>query len=327
MVYKCKNCGGNVLYNPKSGRMVCDSCGGEDSEEILKPEDPFTCPSCGSHIEVGEYDSSCKCEACGAPIILDPRIEYPYGPDLALPFMIDKYEAIEALRAYAKDKLFIPGNFINAHMEDKLEGIYVPFWLYDFDTDVHYNAIGVKIRTWTSGDTEYTETSKYAVARELEIDYSGYPADASIKMPDDMMDLVEPYDYGRMGKFDAKLLSGFSAERYNFDPNQLEPRVKARMAKDTDAWINSTISGYNHMEGVQKRVDDKRKATNFALLPVWDYKYHYKGQEYHFYLNGQSGKIVGKSPVSPARVFGLTATLFTTLAIFIQGLEQLLEML
>ena len=50
MIYKCVNCGGNVVFDPQSGHMKCLSCGGSDCEQSIPSETPMICPSCGSHI-------------------------------------------------------------------------------------------------------------------------------------------------------------------------------------------------------------------------------------------------------------------------------------
>ena len=31
MFYRCKDCGGNAVYDPKKKKMVCESCGNEDT--------------------------------------------------------------------------------------------------------------------------------------------------------------------------------------------------------------------------------------------------------------------------------------------------------
>ena len=33
MIFKCKNCGGNVVYSPERKKMFCPFCESEDSEE------------------------------------------------------------------------------------------------------------------------------------------------------------------------------------------------------------------------------------------------------------------------------------------------------
>ena len=60
--------------------------------------------------------------------------------------------------------MFAPSDFLSSTTLEKMEGLYVPFWLYDYDTHVNYNGIGIKIRKWTSGDIEYTETSRYSIS-------------------------------------------------------------------------------------------------------------------------------------------------------------------
>lgn len=86
MIYKCMNCGGNVVYDPQSGHMKCMSCGGSDCEQSIPSETPMICPACGTQITYrNEYGSAGKCPACGVPIIRDDFIVYPYGPDVILP--------------------------------------------------------------------------------------------------------------------------------------------------------------------------------------------------------------------------------------------------
>lgn len=33
MIFRCKNCGGNVVYSPERKKMFCPFCESEDSEE------------------------------------------------------------------------------------------------------------------------------------------------------------------------------------------------------------------------------------------------------------------------------------------------------
>ena len=73
-----------------------------------------------------------------------------------------------------------------------MEGIYVPFWLYDYGADYDFAGEGTRVRTWRSGDTEYTETSYFEVIRQMDVDFDRIPVDASIAMDDGIMDLMGP---------------------------------------------------------------------------------------------------------------------------------------
>ena len=50
-------------------------------------------------------------------------------------------------------------------------------------------------------------------------------------------------------------------------------------------------------------------SVNYGLLPVWKYDYTYKGRDYPFYVNGQTGKLVGIAPISKAKVWAYAGTL------------------
>lgn len=62
----------------------------------------------------------------------------------------------------------------------------------------------------------------------MDIMYRGIPADASIAMPDETMDLVEPYNYNDLVEHDNKYLSGFEAEACNMPATEIEDRAIAK---------------------------------------------------------------------------------------------------
>ena len=162
-----------------------------------------------------------------------------YKPDLALPFVIDRKEAIEIIRKNFAKKMFIPKDFCSTSSLESLQGRYVPFWMYDMETHVHFEGEGRKIRTWTEGDYDCTETSIYRLIRDFDVNYDKIPVDASKNMPDEKMDLVEPYKYTALGKFRSRYLSGFQAEIY--DENKEEPET---MEAAVDNYQIPLILGY-----------------------------------------------------------------------------------
>lgn len=325
MQFRCVNCGGNVIYDPKSGHMICASCNSQDTEEIVKQNDSYICVSCGGKLTVNEYTSATRCEYCGTYNIIDEKVTYPYGPDLVLPFRFSKEQATELLRKEFKDKLFCPHDFLSERTLENLEGDYVPFWMYSYDTEAIWEGIGTKVRTWRSGNTEYTETSKYQVARELEIDFNRIPADASIAMPDKIMDLMEPYEYEDLKGFDAKYLSGYTAETYNQTPDGVEVRAKAKADRDAREWLNSTLTGYNSLSPTKSQIIHKPRAREFAVMPVWKYVYRYHSRNYEYYINGQTGKVYGTMPKSTGRILFTGGTMLAGLLLLMQVIQFFVE--
>lgn len=323
MIFKCRSCGANTVWSPEKDRMCCPHCESIDSDEEVRNDNMFQCAACGAPMQPKEYDSATKCEHCGAYTIFEERISGEYLPHLILPFKVGKQKAKDLIKQEFGKKLFLPSSFLKESYLDKMEGDYIPFYLFDFDCHYRFAGKGKKIRRWTVGDTEYTETSIFQIYRDMDVDFSRIPADASIAMPDGEMDLLEPYDYGEMTGFEPKYMSGFFAERYSVSKESLEPRARQKARNDAGALMKSSITGYN---SVMPEMDDcqcRTKAENYALLPVWNYIYRFRGKDYFFRLNGQTGKLVGKAPISIGKVTAYAVTLFgciTVIGALINGI-------
>lgn len=327
MIFKCDNCGGVVIYDPVSRKMKCEHCDSQDTYSQVAAEEPAICVSCGSPLNLKEYTSATKCEYCDNYVIVEDRVEGEKRPHVVLPFKVGR----EAVKALLKDnwgkKLFIPPDFLSETRLKGIRGVYVPFWLYDYLSKGHFDGVGVKVRSWTTGDTRYTETSRYRVVRDMEINMHRLPIDASIEMQDGIMDLMEPYAYDMCENFEEKYLSGYEAEVYNMTPDLVEPRAKQKAEGIAENWLNDSISGYSRLETGVKNKQHELQKTEFALLPVWLYDYVYKNEHYVFYINGQSGKIVGKAPFSKERMFAMGAALFGAVTLFVSGLISILGVL
>lgn len=327
MIYKCKNCGSNTLYHAEKELLVCPNCLGEDTGEAAEAGGMTECVMCGAELAAGDYSSALKCGHCGTWQILTERTAGNYEPHLVIPFHIGKEKATEILREEFKSRMFTPRDFLSESSLEHLQGSYVPFWLFDYDGQCSYEGFGTKVRTWRTGDTEYTETSKYRVVRELAMDFERIPADASFAMEDGVMDLMEPYQYRELRGFCPQFLSGFNAEIYNDESDQFEARARGKARDAAEECLNGTITGYAAVSTVKKDMNISLRDTNYALFPVWVYTYRFKGKEYRFYVNGQTGKVVGKSPVAMESIVAAGISFFALAALTAGLLIRFLEVL
>lgn len=327
MFYRCKNCGGNVVYHPDKKKMYCPYCDGIDSEEEVKSPVMTECVNCGAPLEISDFTSACRCEHCGSYTILEERVKGEYTPHLILPFKISKEGAVKLLEKEFQSRFFTPATFLSTASLEGMEGIYVPFFLYDYLADFDYAGTGTKVRSWRSGNTEYIETSYFHVERNLEIDFDKIPVDASINMDDTKMDLLEPFDEKALEAFQKKYLSGFRAELYSEGLMDLEPRAMEKARRDSEELLRESLSGYTTLNAERKHLNLQRQSANYALLPVWVYYYSYRGQKYTYYVNGQSGKILGKTPVSRGKVFGYGGAAWAFLSAMLLLVKMILEVL
>ncbi len=314
MIFQCRNCGGNVIYSPEKKGMYCPFCDSEKSEQRKDSEgDIRICPNCGGEVPAEEFTSASQCPYCDNYIIFNERVEGKYLPEYVIPFRHSKNMVKKLMREKFAKCTFAPTDFLAEARLDTMEGDYVPFWLHDYDVNYTYRGEGRKTRMWTTGEIQYTETSVYSIVRDVNVSFEKVPADASIKMPDEIMDLMEPYEYSGLESFRPEYLSGFSAERYNYAAEEMQVRSRQKMEEDTVSLVRQSIAGYGSISDSEKSLKVNGLRAHYGLLPVWKYGYQYKSKDYPFYINGQTAKIVGKVPVSSAKVWAYGATLFGVL--------------
>jgi len=327
MIFKCKNCGGNVIYSPDKKQMYCPHCEGLESQDPVPAVSITECANCGAPMNIGEYTSATKCDHCGSYIVFDQRVGGDFVPHLILPFKISKDQAAKRLKDEFGKRIFTPASFLSETTLQSMEGIYVPFWLYDFYAHVDFEGRGSKIKVWRVGNTEYTETSIYSVQRNMTVDFDKIPVDASKAMEDGIMDLMEPYEYAALEDFQEKYMSGFYSEFFNQSALELEFRAAEKAKKDSESLLRETISGYATVSTVNENINLERDVVKYALMPVWLYVFYYRGKTYKYHVNGQTGKIIGNTPVSFQKIIAYGLTLFasaTTLALLLRTILEVL---
>lgn len=324
--YKCPGCGAPIEFAPGANELVCEYCGThvdvneaqqgnaryechvEDQVEYGEDErqnfNGYTCQSCGANLIVDEHTTATTCCYCGSSALIQQRLEGVLTPAGVIPFKINREQAKERFRKWICGGLFTPGVFKKTATLENIKGIYVPFWLYDYDARSDAEARCTKVRKERKGNVEYTHTDHFRVVRDVETDYWKIPADASERMPDEIMDAMEPYNYTEMQQFAMPYLSGYESEKYNYESNdshvadRVEDRVKTYIFQD----MKSTIHGYSTVNFIRNNITLKRKKAIYTLLPVWMITYRYNGENRIFAINGQTGKQVGTLPNSMKKV-------------------------
>ncbi|KOR76630.1 TFIIB-type zinc ribbon-containing protein [Paenibacillus solani] len=311
--YKCPNCGSSMVFDGDTGKLTCPSCGRTDNiEEIPDPlkqqvfiEDEvkeYHCTSCGAVLVTEPETSATTCSFCGSAVVLSDRLSGELAPAMVIPFSITKEEAIQAFKKWCRNGLLTPSDFMTADRIKGITGMYVPFWLYDLHNRVEVHGHGTKVSTYTRGDYEYTETQHFDIYRKIRLNYVKVPIDASEKMNDEVMDKLEPFPYQQLKDFKTPYLAGYIAEKYSYNDEQLYPRAKDKIQSFIDSYISSAVSGYTTVNFTHKQIDTTLKQADYVLLPVWMVHYDYNKMEHTFAMNGQTGKVVGKPPISKAKV-------------------------
>jgi uncharacterized Zn finger protein (UPF0148 family) len=313
--YKCPSCGSGMIFDSTTGMLSCSSCGRKDNIEDIP--DPLTrhtftedeakeyhCRSCGAVLITEAETTATICSFCGSSVVLGDRLQGKLAPVKVIPFSISKEEAMRAFRKWCRNGRLTPSGFMTADRVKGITGMYVPFWLYDLHNKIEVHAHGTKVRTYMKGDYQYTETQHYEIYRDILLNYVKVPIDASDKMNDELMDKLEPFPYDQLKSFKTPYLAGYIAEKYNYDDQELLPRAKDKISDYIDAYIRSATSGYTTVTYTSKHIDTKAARADYVLLPVWVIHYDYNKLHHTFAMNGQTGKVVGRPPISKIKVAG-----------------------
>ena len=307
-----------MVYSPEKKKMFCPYCDGTDCEDVTGDGSLTVCASCGGELTTGQFTSASRCPYCGNYLIFDERVTGQYRPNKLIVFKLGKAQAVEAIDNEFKKRKFAPSSFLSEKSLEDLNGYYVPFFLYDYRTASDYTGKGTKVRTWRSGDYDYTETSFFEVERKMKATFLDIPADASTEMDDTVMDLMEPYDYKEFMSFDPKYLSGFFGEIYNQGPEAYEGRAKDKLIESANTLLNESLKGYTTLTPTSNQTAVSSDKVEYTLFPVWIYKYKWKDKIYPIYVNGQTGKVIGNTPVSQGKVLAFALTHAALIALVLE---------
>ncbi len=284
----------------------------------------YSCPSCGAELICDQSTAATACPYCGNPAIVPGQFSGALRPDYILPFRLSKDDAMQALRAHYKGKPFLPRSFTSVNHIEQIQGVYVPFWLFDGGAEGAASYRASNTNVYETGDYEITETRHYHVVRAGSLAFEKIPVDASSKMPDDHMDSIEPFDYAQLRPFSTAYLPGYLADKYDVTIDDSRDRADTRCRETLAQALRDTVTGYGACVTEHEDIALRRGKVHYALLPVWMLSTKWRGQDFLFAMNGQTGKLVGDLPTDRGRFWGMFAAIAAPLTVALTAILQFL---
>ena len=323
---KCPSCGAAIHFKPELGKFKCDYCDNEYTAEQLKDMDKlsedvgedslscsydsYNCPDCGAQIITDSNTAATFCVYCGNTSIIKDRLSFEFKPKYIIPFKMEKSKAIDAFKGLRRGRPLVPRDFISESNIEKIQGVYIPFWLYDVNVSGTVNIKATKVSSWSRGDTHYTKTDYYNVVRGGDMSFSRVPVDGSTRFNNDMMNSIEPFDYSKLIDYNHAYLSGFLAERYDVSRDDAFGDCKIRTLNSTRDEMLSSVVGYSSKSVTSSDLSASMSSCDYVLLPVWMVNVKYNGEYYLFAMNGESGKFIGNIPLDKKKAFFMTIFVF-----------------
>lgn len=256
----------------------------------------YNCVSCGAEVIAPAEQAALTCPYCGNNIVLTDKVSGKLRPDGVIPFRIQAKDLPDAVNNFYKDKKLLPRRFFSESTMGRVTGVYVPFWVFNGRISGTFQFNAQTTSSARHGDYIVTKTDYYQLVREAAMDFENLPVDASTKIEDRLMDSLEPFDSRETKPFDMRYLAGFTADRFDQKKEDISVRAKQRMQTSTVSSVTAQAgAGFGSVTPAGSSLHAQLDAK-YILFPVYMFDISHAGKNYHFAVNGQTGKVVGDLP-------------------------------
>ncbi|MDB6129033.1 MAG: zinc ribbon protein [Verrucomicrobiales bacterium] len=345
--FHCPNCGADAHWNPSKQALVCPYCGTfspakrSDAGVVVERDLADALRNAGGDERGWQAEkTSVKCQSCEAITVFDPekvaqrcpfcgsaqlvpydQIKAPIRPESLLPLKIPESEVRDRVREWYGNRWFAPNALGARAMTDVVKGIYLPYWT--FDAQAHAD--------WTAeSGYYYYETEHYADSegrsqtREVQhtrwefsagqldhfFDDDLVPGTRGVPLP--LLAKIEPFPTTTdLMPYDPSFLAGWVVEQYQVDLSQAAELNRQHMDSTLESLCAQQVPG-DTRRNLQVSAEYQTRSFKHVLVPVWLLSFDYGAKHYQVLVNGFTGKVAGKYPLSWVKIslavfFGLVA--------------------
>lgn len=330
--FPCGNCGAKLTWDPESDSLACEYCGtkmpvprgegtiveralgeaGSAARGLGVEMRAAMCANCGASVCFSTSSTAERCVYCGSSNVLAQEANRnALRPESLVPLDLSKKEVEERFKQWLHGLWFRPSELKRSKSHDAL-GIYVPFWTFDcrvhsdWSADAgHYYYVTVPKMVVVNGK------ARMQMVQERRIRWVPAFGQRDDAYDDELVCAsgLAPELMAKLGGFETKALvpyrpeylAGWHAEEYRLDLEQGWQRAQEQVVQTQQGRCAGDVPGDTHRNlRVRNAISGVR--WKHVLLPVWSLQYRFKGEVYTVLVNGQSGCVAGKAPISWAKV-------------------------
>jgi DNA-directed RNA polymerase subunit RPC12/RpoP len=340
--FLCPNCGANMVYDAKSGKLACPYCAHSQeiaAEGLVDERDYYEflqrgmqnlqpmaenamqsrCDSCGAIVNFTPPETARECDFCGAKIVAQPKAADPLvAPEGVLPFSVTDKQAVSNYQTWLASLWFAPSALKNMARADKLSSIYIPYWTYDAYTESHYD--GERGDYYYETETYYENgEQKEREVRKIDWDYvSGNVArqfddvciPATTSLPEKYIKKLEPWDLESLKPYEPAYLSGHKAQTYQIALDEGFESFK-KIAESVIYEDARRDIGGDEQRVRSVSTDYQNITFKHLLLPIYAGAYRFNGKVFQIVVNGRTGEVQGERPYSWIKITAFILAIIT----------------
>jgi ribosomal protein S27E len=337
--YSCPACGGECQWNPSKSALVCPFCGTISPTQLpasdgsiqenelatalrnLKDEDrgwntetrSVKCQSCQAISVFDPAHVSKSCDFCGSTSLVPyEQTKAPIRPESLLEFKVSESQVREKIRGWYGSHFWAPNALKSRALTDTVKGVYLPYWT--FDAQVHadwraeagYHYYVTENYTDSEGNskTRRVQKTRWEPAQgSLDHFFDDTLVPASKGVQPDLLRAIEPFPTtNELKPYESAFLSGWVVEQYQIDLITAALHSQDIMKRETHIMCANNVPGDTH-RNLQVNADFSGQTFKHILAPIWLLSYNYGATSYQVVVNGYTGKIAGKYPLSYTKIF------------------------
>lgn len=289
----------------------------------------ISCQSCGAKLVLESNMRSTLCPYCASPsIVRRPPTKNRPSPTFLVGFVVDHDHATKAVKKWiAGSHMFARSDF-KAAVPELTRGVYLPAYLYGAVATTKYSAsIGENYtvtETYTTTDSKgklvtRTRTVIKTEWRSLSGNHSCYVVDvlvtASRGVTNAALEAIEPFDLRSLRRYADSFISGWLAE----EPSRTKEECFRLAHNETISKVGERLTHFmpgDSYNNLQHQTQLSHEVIDLVLMPIWTYAIRYAEDQppIQILVNGQTGRVGGKVPISTAKV---TAAVIAVLLLII----------
>jgi hypothetical protein len=223
----------------------------------------------------------------------------------------------ESVRKWYGSRWFAPNRLKRAALTDTVKGVYLPYWTFDaqahadwtaesgyhyYTTETYRDANG---KTQTR-QVQHTRWQPSAGSLDHFFDDDLVPASTGVQ--EDLLRKIEPFPTKDLSAYDAGYVAGWVVEQYQIDLIAAAQRSRQRMDQALQQMCASQVPGDTH-RNLNVSAHYTRQTFKHVLLPIWLLSFKYGAKSYQVLINGYTGSIAGKHPLSATKIILFILTL------------------
>jgi len=329
--YPCHQCGAQLVFNIAAQLLKCPSCGNEqpiieDAGRTVVEHDlggirsarartvvqagaekEIVCQNCGGHTTFGGTLTATRCPYCATPIQRDDVHDAPdrLPVDAVLPFQVAEPAAKDVVEKWIKSRWFAPTEFKKYSEAGSFASVYIAYFTFDATADTDYTGErGTNYQvTVGSGENRRTETRIRwnRVSGRVHNTFDDIPILANTGLVEKKVAALEPWPTQQARPYSAEYVAGHLSRTYDRTAEQCFEPAKQRMMDEIERTVRRDIAGdHQRVHSMNPRWYDMR--FKYLLLPVWLLTVVYEGKPFQVCINGVTGEVQGRRPISKIKV-------------------------